>query len=225
MNHDKRLLFFILLTVFPFVCFGQIAYRMQADIMTKTRMPDSTFQISNGKIHYDKNYRKIIFDFTFPEKEKVVLFDTLMYHFSNDTLTRTSRNMLIPDQSVFHFILSGNLSNFGYDNANFQVGDIEKAKNMVITTWYPPDLLKEYISKVLVAKKDKQLYSITLVDPEGEIMNRQILKNYKWLNGIEVPHEILIATYTQQGPMYQIITMKNIVLNEDGNNKNYNYAL
>ncbi|MDA3880390.1 MAG: hypothetical protein PF436_08385 [Prolixibacteraceae bacterium] len=198
---------------------------MQADIMTKTRMPDSTFQISNGKIHYDKNYRKIIFDFTFPEKEKVVLFDTLMYHFSNDTLTRTSRNMLIPDQSVFHFILSGNLSNFGYDNANFQVGDIEKAKNMVITTWYPPDLLKEYISKVLVAKKDKQLYSITLVDPEGEIMNRQILKNYKWLNGIEVPHEILIATYTQQGPMYQIITMKNIVLNEDGNNKNYNYAL
>ncbi|MCF8363166.1 MAG: hypothetical protein K9G70_11145 [Prolixibacteraceae bacterium] len=221
----KTVLLSIFLSVISSLSFGQYAYRLQADILTKTRMPDSTFQISNGEIHYDKNYRKIIFDFTFPEKEKVVLFDTTMYHFNNDTLVKTSKNMLIPDQSVFHFIMSGNLSNFGFEDANFEATSIDKENGLVITTWTPPDMLKEHISKVLVATKEKQLYSITLFNADKQVMNRQILKAYQWIENIEVPHEILIATYTDSGTMYQIISLKNVKLNEEGNDDAYNYQL
>jgi hypothetical protein len=56
-------------------------------------------------------------------------------------------------------------------------------------------------------------------------MNRQILKKYQWIDNIEVPHEILIATYTETGTMYQIISLKNVKLNEEGNNEAYNYEL
>ena len=56
-------------------------------------------------------------------------------------------------------------------------------------------------------------------------MNRQILKKYQWIDSIEVPHEILIATYTDSGTMYQIISLKNVILNEEGNDNAYNHQL
>jgi hypothetical protein len=121
--------------------------------------------------------------------------------------------------------MSGNLSNFGFENAGFEAASIDKENDLVITTWLPPDMIKEHISKVLVATKEKQLYSITLFDANNQVMNRQILKKYQWIDNIEVPHEILIATYTETGTMYQIISLKNVKLNEEGNNEAYNYEL
>lgn len=117
------------------------------------------------------------------------------------------------------------MTNYGFDNSSFEAKGIEKQKDMVITTWIPPDALKKFISKVLVATKNKQLYSITLLNAEEKVINRQILKNYKIINGMDIPHEILVATYLESGTMYQIITLNNVVLNEPGNNQLYNYEL
>jgi hypothetical protein len=218
---------FISTIFFFFLSFGyaQFAYRLKADILTKTRLPDSTFQISKGQIHYDQNIKKIVFDFTFPEKEKVVIFDTLMYSFRNDAFFQKSKSMLVPEQSFFQFILSGNMTNYGFDKSNFKIQGTEKTKDMIVTTWVPPDGLKKYISKVLVATKNKQLYSVTLLDAKDKVINRQILKNYKMINGMDIPHEVLVATYLESGSMYQIISLNNVVINEQGNNKNYDHDL
>ena len=218
---------FISTLFFFFFLFGyaQFAYRLKAEILTKTRLPDSTFQISKGQIHYDQNIKKIIFDFTFPEKEKVVIFDTLMYSFRNAILFQKSKSMLVPEQSFFQFILSGNMTNYGFDKSNFKVQGAEKSKDMIVTTWIPPDGLKKYISKVLVATKNKQLYSVTLLDAKEKVINRQILKSYKIINGMDIPHEVLVATYLESGSMYQIITLNNVIINEPGNNKNYDHDL
>lgn len=205
--------------------FSQQAYRLSAEILTKTRMPDSTFQISKGTIHYDKNIKKIIFDFTFPEKEKVVLFDTLLFRYQDGKLAEKTTSFLIPNQSFFHFILNGNMANFGFDQALFEAKGIEKKKDMVITTWLPPDHIKKYISKVLVATRNKQLYSITLMGPGEKVLNRQILKNYHLIDGFEIPYEILIATYLDDRVMYQVITLDKVVLNEEGNHSKYNHEL
>jgi hypothetical protein len=198
---------------------------MSADILTKTRLPDSTFQVSKGKLFYDQNYKKIIFDFTFPQKEKIVLFDTIMYTFRADTLYSKSPNLLIPDQSLFHFILKGKMANYGLDQTNFEMKGFEKKNDMVITTWIPPEFLKKIISKVLVATKNKLLYSVTMVDVNGKVMSRQILKNYKLIQGLDIPSEILIATYLERGNIFQIITMDNVVLNEPKNDKKYDHDL
>jgi len=220
----KGLLLFLFLSVGLFG-YSQFAYRMQADILTKTRLPDSTFQVSKGKLFYDQNNKKIIFDFTFPQKEKIVLFDTIMYAFRGDTLYSKSLNLLIPDQSLFHFILKGKMANYGLDQANFEMKGFEKKNDMVITTWIPPDFLKKMISKVLVATKNKLLYSVTMIDANGKVISRQILKNYKLIQGIDIPSEILIATYLDKGNIYQIINMDNVVLNEPKNSEKYDYDL
>ena len=208
-----------------FFSFSQFAYRINADILTKTRLPDSTFQISKGKIYYDQNFQKIIFDFTFPQRERVVLFDTVMCRYKDGNLISRSKSFLIPKQSYFNFILSGNISNYGFDNSNFEATSIKKEKGMVITTWSPPDYAKKYLSKVLVATRNKQLYSVTIFGSDDEVLNRQILKKYQMVHGMDIPHEILVATYLKSGTMYQIITLNHVVLNEQGNDQLYNYEL
>ncbi|MDA3930867.1 MAG: hypothetical protein PF541_18105 [Prolixibacteraceae bacterium] len=216
------LAFFISFFTFAF---AQRAYRINADILTKTRLVDSTFQVSKGKLYYDINNKKIIFDFRFPRKEKFVLFDTIMSVFENNKLKSTSFNYLIPEQSFFHYMLSGEMSNFGLNESSFMATNIEKKKDLIVTTWEPPDNLKPILSKILVATKDKQLYSLTMVNGEGKIINRQIIKNYQFFDDIEIPTEVLVATYLTNGTMYQIITLSNVVLNEEGNDEQYNYDL
>jgi len=223
----RKIVFLLLLLSVTCLGYSQYAFRMKADILTKTRLPDSTFQVSKGKLFYDVNNKKIIFDFTFPQKEKIVLFDTIMYTFRGDTLFSKSKNLLIPEQSLFHYILLGKMQNYGLEQASFEMKGVEKKNDMVITTWLPPEFLKKMISKVLMATKNKLIYSVTMIDPDGIVMSRQILKNYKLIQGIDIPAEILIATYLKnnKGNIYQIINMENIILNEPKNNEQYNHAL
>lgn len=222
---NKKILLFCLFLAFGVMGYSQYAYRIKADIFTKTRLPDSTFQVSKGKLCYDVNNKKIIFDFTFPQKEKIVLFDTIMYTFRKDTLFSRDKNFLIPDQSLFHFMLMGKISNYGLDQANFEMIGVDKKKDMIIATWMPPESMKNMISKVLVTTKEKLLYSVTMIDAKGKVLNRQILKNYKLIQGLEIPSEILIATYLDRGNIYQIINMDNIILNETKNNGDYDQKL
>ncbi|HOO83400.1 MAG TPA: hypothetical protein PLS94_02460 [Prolixibacteraceae bacterium] len=204
---------------------AQLAYRLKADILTKTRLVDSTFQVSKGKIFYDMNAKKIVYDFSFPRKEKVVLFDTIMYNYENEKLQNTSTNYLLPEQSIFHFMLTGNLDNFGLYESNFNATKVEKQKDLVVTTWSPPEQLKPLLSKIDIATKKKQIYGITMYNSDGQIINRQILKNYQLVNGLNIPTEVLLATYLTQGTVYQIITLSNVVINEKGNNQIYNHEL
>ncbi len=188
-------------------------------------MPDSTFQVSKGTLYYDQNFKKIVFHLTFPQKEEVILFDTVMFVFNEGTLKSKTRNYLIPSQSVFHYMLSGNFSSYGLEASKFKATGVDKKKDLVITTWEPPAPLKKLVSKILVATRNKKLYSITMLDGEGAVTNRQILKEYKRTEGLDIPTEILIATYFQQNPMYQIINLSNIKINENGNDEIYNRKL
>lgn len=221
----KSLTLFTLVTLLSFTASAQFAYRINADILTKTRLVDSTYQVSKGEMYYDINNKKIIFDFTFPRKEKVVLFDTIMYTYNEQGLQSTNLNFLIPQQSIFHFMLTGNMSNYGLQESNFVASNFERKKDMIITTWNAPEQMKPILSKILIATKNKQLYSITMVDGEEQVINRQILKNYQEFNGIEIPTEILVATYLSSGSMYQIINLSNVKLNKTANNQNYNHEL
>jgi hypothetical protein len=222
---NKVLALATFLFLFSATVFSQFAYRLNADILTKTRLVDSTFQISKGKIFYDLNNKKIIYDLTFPRNEKVVLFDTLLYTFIDNGLESVAANYLIPEQSVFHFMLTGSMNNYGLKESNFTATSSEKNKDLLVTTWSPPEQLRPVLSKIEIATRNKQIYSITMFDGDEKIMNRQILKDYRLINGVYLPTEILLATYLSQGTVYQVITLSNVVINETGNHQKYDHAL
>lgn len=225
MQMKKTLLFVFFSLIVCCTLSAQYAYRLNADILTKTRLVDSTFQVSKGKVYYDMNAKKIIYDLKFPNKEKIVLFDTLMYTFNEQGLQSKTLNYLLPEQSIFHFMLTGNLDNYGLYESNFTTTAVEKHKDLVITTWCPPEQMKPILSKIQIATRNKLIYSITMFDGDEQILNRQILKNYQYIDGINIPTEILLATYLSQGTVYQIITLNNIKINERGNDQKYNHEL
>ena len=225
LNNMQKTIFLFLLFWISIHANAQYAYRLNADILTKTRLVDSTFQVSKGKVYYDMNAKKIIYDLKFPHKEKIVLFDTLMYTFNEQGLQSKTLNYLLPEQSIFHFMLTGNLDNYGLYESNFTATAVEQQKDLVITTWYPPEQMKSILSKIQIATKNKLIYSITMFDGEEQIINRQILKQYQYIEGINIPTEILLATYLSQGTVYQIITLNNLIINEKGNDQNYNHGL
>ena len=222
--------FVVLLGIF-FLCAGmestaQQAYRLKADFMMKVKRADSTFNLSKGKVYYDRNIRKLTFDVAFPEKEIYVSKDTILYTFVCDTLKQQTTSPIIPEHSYFNFILNDKFNSYGLEESSFSVGNIERNKDLVITTWNPPEAMQHVIGKILIGTKNKRLYSVIIQNTNFEIINRQIFKNYVHIKGTDIPSEVLNVTYLDSGgKLYQIISLSNIVLNEDSESKLYNYPV
>jgi len=221
-----RALFFI---CFTFLCvgigFGQNSFRFKADITTKIKNVDGSFQYTKGSVCYDKNIKKIIYKITFPQKETFVSFDTLVYKFANNKLLSVVGNPLKPEYSIYHFILNNDISDFGLKKSSFSISNIEKVDNLVITKWVPPSANSSILGNIIVSTKNKRLNTVLIYSSKGVLLNRQIYKNYQSVNGLEIPTEILTVTYIGEIKKYQMIEFRNVVINEPGNDSPYNFNL
>ncbi|NOY94839.1 MAG: hypothetical protein GXO81_00400 [Chlorobi bacterium] len=206
-------------------CFSQSAYRLKADITIKVKNIDSTFQFTKGRVFYDQNAKKIVYDISFPAKQLFVSHDTLLYRFVNDTLRSTTYSPLKPEFSVFHFILNEQLVDYGLKSSRFFISDVEKGKGLIVTTWSPPEGIDSPVGNIYISTKEKKLFAVLIHNSEGQLLSRQIYKKYIYVKGVNIPTEILSVSYIQGQKMYQIIQFENIVLNEEGNNNLYDYPI
>ena len=79
----KRILFLLIIFFLPKIIFGQFFFRIEGEISVKEKGQFKS-QLSIGKFYYDLNYRKIVYDLSFPEKQTLVIKDTLIFNFVND---------------------------------------------------------------------------------------------------------------------------------------------
>lgn len=222
---EKKLLIAFVSLFIGFNCVAQGSYRLRADITIKVKNIDSTFQITKGKVFYDQNARKIIYDISFHSKQLFVTNDTLLYCYLNDTLHSVTYSPLKPEFSVFHFILNGQLADFGLCNSYFSILNVEKVNDLIVTTWSPPAGVDSPIGEIHISTKDKKLHTTLIHNSDGELLSRQIFKKYEYHNGANIPKEILSISYIRGLKMYQIIEFSNIALNEDGNENIYDYPI
>ena len=222
---EKRLVITLFSLFLGYLSFAQNTgtYRLKADITIKVKNTDDTFQFTKGKVFYDLNTQKIIYDIAFPEHQTYVTQDTLLYCYSGDTLQSVIHSPLKPEFSVFHFILNGHLADFGLHNSHFSISNVEKIDDLIVTTWSPPPGVSSPIGEIFISTKDKKLHAVLIHDPDGQIMNRQIFKNYAYIDGANIPQEILSVSYIHGQKMYQIIQFDHVILNEDGNNEMYDF--
>lgn len=212
-----------------FICFlitsaySQNSYRIKADITIKIKNQDSTFQYTRGTVRYDRNIKKVLYDITFPQKETYVSIDTIVYKFQQGKLVSTQGSPLKPEFSIFHFMLNNDISDFGLKNSSFRATNVEKSGELIITKWAAPALPDFPLGNILVTSKDKRLQSVVIQDKKGEIISRQIFKKYQFVNGIEIPAEILAVNYFARRKTYQIIQFDRIQINEPGHDSDYNY--
>lgn len=204
---------------------GQYFFRLKADVSIKEKSYDGKSMLTKGKIYYDKNIKKLTYQISFPEKEKWLLTDTLMYRITTDSVFKEHTFVNIPEFSIFHISLSGNLNNFGLANSFYSISEVEKENDMVITTWQPKKEAGDKYGPIVMSQKDNKLYGIVFINKENKILSKHFFRDYVNINGFIFPGEVIQIVYIGDKENYKITTYKNIVLNDLQEENMYDYSI
>jgi hypothetical protein len=217
-------LFFIIIIVFGREGLAQSA-RISGVVITKERLPTGHFKISKGKVYYDLRFRKLLIDINYPIKEKWVSVDTLLYHFSGDKFKEKTVNITTPETSIFHIALSGQITNYGLKKSFYQIEKVEREGGRVYVTWAPDSRLKSLLGKVKLSQYRNRLEGVIFFGVKGEIIAKHFFRKYKNINGIDFPEEVVFVSIRGGKEYYQIMTYKDIAVNDFKNDAFYNYQL
>lgn len=175
-----------------------------------------------GRVYYDLNKKKLVYSISFPEKEVWMIKDSVMSSYVNDKLVKKTTTIDFVQGTLFHLALEGRLADYGLNKSQFKITKVEKDGDMVITTYSPPASLKG-VGDIVISTKNKNLYGIVFFNADKQIVSKQILKTYATVSGLKFPTEIIQVFYNNGKENYQVITFKNIKVNNLQNENFYNY--
>ncbi|MCG6187509.1 hypothetical protein [Maribellus maritimus] len=205
---------------------AQDYYRMRADFTIKIKRAEGQSNLTKGTIYYDKYAKELIYDISFPSKEKWVVQDSRIYKIKSGETYFTEEIPSVNEFTVFHLALNSSLEYFGLKEANFAVDKVEKKGDLVISYWKIPMQIQKMISNIALAKKGNQLHSVVIMGKNNQIINRQFFKDYIKIDGFEFPGTIVQIFYEEnQQENYQVMEFENIVLNDTENDSEYHYEL
>ncbi|NUM32203.1 MAG: hypothetical protein HUU47_07765 [Bacteroidetes bacterium] len=218
--------FFIFLLVFiSFKAFSQQHYRLRANVTIKEKNIDGKYNLTKGTLYYDLNFRKAVYDITFPEKAIIVITDSTYITIKDGKQSKTNSIRELLDFSVFNLCLTGKLDYYGLRETPFAVEKTEKQDSLVITTWVPPKKLRKKKGKIKVSTKDKKLFGVLTYDVKGNVISKQFFENYTLVKKLAVPGRVVSFIYNKNKTFTQITEFKNIEVNEKGNDNMYNYTI
>ncbi|QNR22660.1 hypothetical protein [Croceimicrobium hydrocarbonivorans] len=220
----KRILTGLLLLFLCQAAMAQDFYRISGNFSIKSK-DDSIYSLTRGSFYYDLNYKKVVYELTFPEKEIWVLSDSMIFRMRGDTLFEKTEGASIVEFSIFHLILNNKLHDYGLKESIYNLKEVEKKKDMIIYTWAPPMVMSSMLGKVLLSQQDKRLYGLIFLNKDEEVLRKQFFRSYTNISGLEFPSEIVDLVYVEGLEIVQKTNYKNIKVNESGNNAMYNYPI
>lgn len=201
---------------------AQEYFRITADFTVKVKNTDGLLNLTKGKMFYDKNYRELIYEISFPQKEKWVIKDTLLLIIRKDTLYKKTSIPSINEFTVFHLALNSNLNDFGLKNSIYKISKAEKKKDLTLSYWKIPDQASTVLDHVIIAKKDNRLESVVMIGNESKIISKQFFRNYEKIGAFEFPRQIVQLLYDENGKEnYQVTEFKDLKINDLANSKLY----
>lgn len=224
---NKNLFILILLFSITAQLKSQDFFKIKGDFTIKSKS-DSISGLTIGSFYYDNTKKKIIYNISFPFPEVWIFSDTTIYHFKGDSLIKKESTPSLNEFSIFHLALNNHLTNYGLENSLYNIEEVGKEGDMVITTYSPPEVMNTLLGKVVLSAKKKRLYGIVFLDTEEEILRKQIFKEYHNFNGLEFPGEIIDIFYTgdqKEKTTYQKTIYTNILVNETDDNRFYDFKL
>ncbi|MFW6309489.1 MAG: hypothetical protein ACOC1D_00170 [Prolixibacteraceae bacterium] len=205
---------------------AQDYFRMSADFTTKVKPAQGKASLTRGKVFYDKYTKELIYDISFPSKEKWITQDSRIYKVKNDSIYSSDEIPNLNEFSIFHLSLNSTLSYYGLREARFTISKVDKKGDLVISYWDIPQQIREMIGNIAVAKKGNRLHSVVIAGPEENILSKQFFQDYIKTGGFEFPGKIVQIYYNDAGEEnYQVTEFKNIILNDTENEESYHYQL
>lgn len=202
---------------------GQQYSRIHADFSVKVKSPSGGQSLTLGQVFYDRNIKQLIYYVTFPEKETWVTSDTVVYQIRDGKLISKTATFSMAEFTVFHLALNSHLQDFGLKNTRYMVTDVQREKDLVITTWAPPEKARQQLGNILVSVKNKQLFGVIFQDPMGITIRKQFFEEYQLINGLAFPGKIIEINITNGIESYQVTSYKNILVDEMENDNKYFY--
>lgn len=186
---------------------------MAADVTIKDKGVASDALVK-ARVYYDLNIQKTIYDVSFPSSETWAFFDTLMYRFSPEEEVQTIKTAPIAEFSLFHLCLTGKLENFGLNGDLMTEDGTELMDDQVITTYIPHKRIEKYVGKVLLSRKEGNLFVLIIYNSEGELAGQQFFMDYVNEGGLSVPSRIVQVTHSKGEKFYREIRLENIKVND-----------
>lgn len=219
------ILIFIAWIAHPEFCFGQEYFRLKADFTVKIKQSDGTMTLTKGKLYYDKNFKELIYDITFPEKEKWVSRDTSLYKIRQDTVFERITIPSVNEFTVFHLSLNAGLSDYGLKNSIYRIHKVEKKDDLILSWWNIPEEASTILDYVVLAKKENRLESMVMLNDDEKIISRQFFRDYTHIDAFEFPQQIIQIIYDETGgENYQVTEFKNLAVNDMSDNNLYHFT-
>lgn len=221
----SRQIIILIFLLAPVILPAQQFFRIRADVSVKTKLSNGEQSLTMGKIYYDRNEKKIVYDLSFPEKSMLLTTDTVTYRIVDNQIIQRSFNPSMAEFSVFHLALSSHLPEFGLKRTQYAITEVVKEGEMVISTWTPPSKLADDLGNILISVIDKKLFGVVFFSPDGEVISKQFYENYVEQDGLAFPGRIIEISFSEEGENYQIMSFKNLVLDELENNDLYTFSV
>lgn len=231
----KPILLSIIIVILPQIVLGQYYFRVKADVTIREKGLNEDYKLVIGKVYYDVHHKKIVYDITFPEKEKWLLIDTSIYYFKDDRLVERKLSPVFPEFSVFHLVLQGGLQEYGLaSHPMIRVKEIEKTDERVIKTLGPVSEYEDAMGKIKISTQDRKLEAVLLYNVDGRLMSRQFFSDYALIKGLQFPLNIVQYIYpnpeiqpnTKEGDEVLIQTIfSNVQINRTDEEYIYNFPV
>lgn len=218
-------IFCIMWFLLPVTAFSQKYYRIKANVTIKEKNAEGKFNLTKGILYYDINYRKAVYDITFPEKAIIIITDSTYISIKDGIKSKSKSVKEFLDFSLFNLCLTGKLDYYGLKDTPFTMGKTEKIDSLVVTTWNPPKKLKKKKGIIKVSTLDKKLFGVITYDTKGNVISKQFFENYSIVKKLAMPTRIVSFVYKNDKTFTQITEFKNIAINEEGNDNFYNYTV
>ncbi len=207
------------------LCFGQEYFRLKADFTVKIKQSDGTMTLTKGKLYYDKNFKELIYDITFPETEKWVSRDTSLYKIRQDTVFERVTIPSINEFTVFHLSLNAGLNDYGLKNSIYRIHKVEKKDDLILSWWNIPEQIGAVMDYVVIAKKENRLESVVMIGDNEKIISKQFFRDYTHIDAFEFPQQIIQIVYDETGgENYQVTEFNNLVVNDMNDNDLYHVS-
>jgi hypothetical protein len=214
---------------------AQQFYRIKADVSIKEKLANGSSRLSVGTVYFDKLYGKIVYKFTFPKVETIIVQDTTVFSLdAKNNLVEAQKALILPEFTIFHLALTNRLSDYGMKGENtyelYKIDKVEKKEGKVITTWTPNDpSLNKYLGSLVMSNNNKRLEAIAIYGPDKKLLSQQFFRKYVNVKGVEFPSQVTQLTYTVKesggGDNIQQTTYANIQVDQASENDIYRHPV
>lgn len=193
------------------VCGQDLGNRIEADYTIKEIAHDGGKSLIIGKVFYDINSQTLLHRQSFPEERLIIFKDTSAYQVKGDSIFRTSSSSMTVQFSIYHLVLSNEITDFGLVNMGFELVNVDDQQGKVVSKWKYPGASSGYVA---ITQDQGLVDGVLFYNEKGEAVVKQYFKEYVSAGRFSFPGKIYEFINSPGGGSKKITVHNNIKVDD-----------